>query len=330
MAQSTLSADSGILKQYTRNIHKQIKSVTAACALSVDRHAKLLSLFRPTHAINLARDDFGFGDEVPFTVWAFPPSDKAWVAVLTLLRKTLRPRVYCSAETRTGQQDVFMLVHTAALNLNKHGFEAWIEDFVETIGMSAGCVCFEEYFGESMLSSLARIVSGRHVYCNFRYNHSKPVSARVFMRSSYQRDFSLLFSKLTKERDEQVAARRITGLENNHVNYVRLFHEHRLLVDANKVLQQQLRELRMNCCELTQIVHALHRTATINQNTKADMLRLLNSTSLDAECQQQVSGTVCFRRVHNSPAPATFVTMLRRTSPVHDEGIASVARLFAE
>jgi len=137
MAQSTLSADSGILKQCTRNqFYKQIQSVTAACALSADRHAKLLSLFRPTRVDTITvfgRDDCGFADEVPFTLWAFPPSDKAWFAVLTLLRKTLRPRVYCSAETRTGQKDVFMLVQTAALNLNKHGFEAWIEDFVETI-----------------------------------------------------------------------------------------------------------------------------------------------------------------------------------------------------
>ena len=342
MTQSTLpvSADSqtvqsGILKQCTqKQFYKQIQSVTAACALSADRHAKLLSLFRPTRVDAITvfdRDDCGFADEVPFTLWAFPPSDKAWFAVLTLLRKTLRPRVYCSAETRTGQKDVFMLVQTAALNLNKHGFEAWIEDFVETIGMSAGCVCFEEYFGESMLSSLARIVSGRHVYGNFRYScsHSKPVSARVFMRSSYQRDYSLLLSKLTKERDERVAARRITGLENNHVNYVRLFHEHRRLVDANNVLQQQLRELQMNSCELTQIVHALHRTNSINGDTKTDMLLLLNSTSRE-ECPHQRSATVCFRRIHNPPAPATFVTMLRRTSPVHDEGIASVARLFAE
>ena len=197
--------------------------------------------------------------------------------------------------------------------------------------MSAGCVCFEEYFGESMLSSLARIVSGRHVYGNFRYScsQSKPVSARVFMRSSYQRDFSLLLSKLTKERDERVAARRITGLENNHVNYVRLFHEHRRLVDANNVLQQQLRELRMNSSELTQIVHALHRTNSINGDTKTDMLLLLNSTSRE-ECPHQRSATVCFRRIHNPPAPATFVTMLRRTSSVDDEGIAPVAPLITE
>jgi len=186
MAQSTLSADSGILKQCTRNqFYKQIQSVTAACALSADRHAKLLSLFRPTRVDAITvfdRDDCGFADEVPFTLWAFPPSDKAWFAVLTLLRKTLRPRVYCSAETRTGQKDVFMLVQTAALNLNKHGFEAWIEDFVETIGMSAGCVCFEEYFGESMLSSL-------HA-SSLADMFTATSGTRAARASPYQREFS--------------------------------------------------------------------------------------------------------------------------------------------
>jgi hypothetical protein len=111
-----------------------------------------------------------------------------------------------------------------------------------------------------------------------------------------------------------------------------LFHEHRRLVDANNVLQQQLRELRMNSSELTQIVHALHRTNSINGDTKTDMLLLLNSTSRE-ECPHQPSATVCFRRIHNPPAPATFVTMLprmllRRTSSVDDEGIAPVAPLI--
>ena len=80
--------------------------------------------------------------------------------------------------TRTGQKDVFTVVQTAALNVSKPGFEVWIENFVEAIGMSAGCVCLDDYFEELMLSSLGRIVNGKHVHGNFP--------------STYHRDFSTL------------------------------------------------------------------------------------------------------------------------------------------
>ncbi|MFN9898794.1 MAG: hypothetical protein ACK55Z_08390, partial [bacterium] len=84
--------------------------------------------------------------------------------------------------------------------------------------MSAGCVCFDEYFGESMLSSLGRIVTGKHVFGNFQY-----MTPHSNFHSSYHRDFSTLFSRLTEQREDKQDARRITGLDNNHVYFVRLY-----------------------------------------------------------------------------------------------------------
>jgi len=255
------AVQSGIQKQCTHNeFYKHLRSVTTVRAVSAPQHENLRSLF-------MSSPDNGgvfVHDEVSFTLWAFTPSDKAWFAVMRLLRKTLRPRVYSSAETRIGQKDVFMLVSTAALKVSKHEFETWIENFVEAIGMSAGCVCFDEYFGESMLSSLGHIVTGKHVYGNFQY-----MTPHSNFPSSYHRDFSTLFSRLTEQREDKQAARRITGLDNNHVNFVRLYQENQRLVDANKTRDQQDRVWQSNRIALTRIVHALQRTHAINEDTKA-------------------------------------------------------------
>jgi hypothetical protein len=312
----------GIHKQCSNtDFYKHLRSVTAACAFSAPQHEQLRSLF-------MSSPDNGgvfVHDEVAFTLWAFPPSDKAWFAVMQLLCKTLRPRVYSSAETRIGQKDAFMIVSTTVLKVGKHEFAEWIENFVDAIGMSAGYVCFDEYFGESMLSSLGRIVSGRHVYGNFRH-----VTSNSTFLCSHQRDFSTLFSTLTAQREDMETTRRITGMDLNRQNFVCLFQKNQRLVEASKTRDQQDRVWQTKRIALTRIVHALQRTHAINEDTKADMMQLLRVTALAIEecLEETVPAPIYFRRIHNPHVPPPFLTILQRTSSLDDENIPPVTPLL--
>ncbi len=134
--------------------------------------------------------------------------------------------MYNFAETRTAQKEMFMVVPTVTLKISTVYFEKWIDKFTETIGMSAGTSCFTTYFGDQMLGSMLRIFMSRRVHGNYP--------------SANNRDFSVLFSKLSAKYEVEKSARAITGMDYTVQNFISLFREQNQL--AKKTQESMQRE----------------------------------------------------------------------------------------
>jgi hypothetical protein len=202
--------------------------------------------------------------EVSMTFWAFPPSEEAWKATLKLLLTTLQPRVYNTAETRHSQKEVLMVVPTGRLRTTPVRFERWIETFAENVGMSAGVVCFSEYFGDQMLSSMTRIAQGSKASSN----------------PPHDKDFTLLFSTLSRQRREAERVHFMTGSEWTPENFMQIFYKNVRLTKANNEHARNMRSWNIKKLELARIINALGRTHTINAETQKEMLDMLGPVEL--------------------------------------------------
>ena len=87
-------------------------------------------------------------------------------------------------------------------------FEQWMQAFVDTIGMSAGFVVFDDYFGELMVSSIKRISEG-----------DKSSST---VPCSYTKDFATLYRNISATRFEANSVHAATGMAFTPENFVRL------------------------------------------------------------------------------------------------------------
>jgi len=141
-------------------------------------------------------------------------------------------------------------------------FEEWMQAFVDTIGMSAGFVVFDDYFGELMVSSIKRISevdkSSSTVPCN------------------YTKDFAKLFQNVCTTRLEAHSVHAATGMTFTPENFVRLhqlnMHQRARIEFATKV--SQVREQNLN--ELVQIVSQLANVGSINRDQAIHMMHLLD------------------------------------------------------
>lgn len=156
--------------------------------------------------------------ETAMTIWVFPQTEHAWNAIQRFLLKTLRPRVYEASETRPAQKELFMVVPLKPLMTTPEKFDKWIEKFTELIGMSAGCVCFEEYFGAQMLSSMMRVDNGKKIASNFP--------------CQYHKDFSMLYVRLSEQQSTDSRVRKITGKDFNQTNFVQMFLQNQRLTET--------------------------------------------------------------------------------------------------
>ena len=263
-----------VVKQCTPDVlEKLYKRVARACKLSELQQKSLLGLFGSSSEL-LSMTAW---PEIGVTLWAFPPSQDAWAAMTKLLIKTLRPRVYDSAETRSGQQEIFMVVPLKPLLISAVAFEQWMQTFAENVGMSADCVCFGEYFGNQMISSMQRISKGRKLSSNFP--------------CQYHRDFSLLFAKLSEKRQVEERVLNCTGVEFSPENFINATLECRRLGKKLQNSQDAIAQLSKNRTEMMRIVNALWRTNTINEETKKNMIQLL-SAGVPARATTETVGAV--------------------------------------
>lgn len=237
---------------FTKLFHRMIQ----ACNVKEAAMQRLHALFTP-HPHVMDRPVI---PEVALTLWAFPPSPEAWSATLKLLVHTLRPRVYITAETRPAQHEVFMVVCTKRLHTTPAMFELWMNVFVEQIGMSAGHVCFGEYFGEQMLGSMMRIK--RQVAWHKMPNH-------------VERDFCMLFGALAQKSRHEAHARSMTGQDFSVENFAQLHFQN---VRLSTQLRQQAKEKQtwaQRRSKLTRMICALGHVNAINMDTWKELLCLV-------------------------------------------------------
>jgi hypothetical protein len=238
---------------FTKLFHRMIQT----CNVKEAAMKRLHALYTPHQHIM----DGPVLPEVALTLWAFPPSPDAWSATVKLLVQTLRPRVYITTETRPAQHEIFMVVCTKPLRTTPAMFELWMNVFVEQIGMSAGHVCFGEYFGEQMLGSMMRIKK-RH--CAF---HTMP--------SQFDRDFCLLFGSLARKSRNEAHVHSMTGQDFTVDNFV---HLHLQNIRLSTQLRQQAKDKQMwaqRRSKLTRMICALGHVNAINMDTWKELLSLV-------------------------------------------------------
>lgn len=250
-------------------LHNCVNNLAEACSFSDQQKNSLLSLFE-TPRVGMKNS---MCPEVSFTMWAFPPSEKAWRALEQLVLKTLRPRVFNFAETRAAQKEMFMVIPMKGLKVSTFAFEKWLDKFTENIGMSAGSICFADYFGDQMISSMLRIYKSRKVIANYP--------------SGIHRDFSVLFVKLAAKYESEQSARAITGMDYTVHNFITLFREKDRQARKAQEAMQRERTWQDKRLELARIVHALGRTYAINDDTRKEMLQLIGPLSVPANASQE-------------------------------------------
>jgi hypothetical protein len=192
-----------VVKQCTPQVFsRHFARLAQYCALDDSAQKEILRLFHPTAAVPL----HCAWPEISVTFWAIPSSEEAWNAIVRLLLKTLRPRIYQAAETRTAQHELFMVVPLKPLVITQAGFEVWMERFADCIGQSAGCICFSDYFGDQMMGSLMRLSSCRKTMSNFP--------------CQYHKDFCMLYSKLASDRSQAERVWNVTGMDYTSENFI--------------------------------------------------------------------------------------------------------------
>ena len=256
-------------KAFTKLFHALVQTCKIQESQMVQLHGLFSQSLKPVQA--------PCWNELVITFWAFPPSYEAWVATVDLLIKTLRPRIYTGAETSHGQKEILMVVPTNRLRSTPALLEQWMDIFTELIGMSAGVVCFGEYFGKQMLSSMMRITRGTHIFNN--------------KTSIGDKDFSLLFSNLMTQRKTAERVLSYTGAHFTPEVFIALHQERTRLAQKNKELSRKMEAMQSwdnNRLELLRIVQALNRTNVISVELSREMLNLLTPVELPENVSPEV------------------------------------------
>jgi hypothetical protein len=214
--------------------------------------------------------------ETGFAVWGFARSNAARDAVLGLLQRALRPRVLFAGETRPSFFEAFLLVpNNFVPNApSPHELEAWLEGFVECLGISGGVSRFENYMDAGTVALLDRIE---------RLGHGKRLGTLCFPRNrDFYRFFTLMRARLAEERDcrlhtgldlslqtvvqlQAQAASQRRALERSHLKVSA--HAHQVLL-----AEQELRRFRGGVLETARVLVELERTGAIGADALVGLL----------------------------------------------------------
>ena len=197
-------------------------------------------------------------------------------AVLGLLQRALRPRLLFAGETRASFFEAFLLVPSDFLPSapSPHELEAWLECFVDCLGISGGVSRFESYMDPGTVALLDRIE---------RLGQGKRIGTLCSPRNrDFYRFFTLMRARLAEERD----CRLHTGLELSRQTVVQLqaqaatqrraLERSQLQVSAHAqqvlLAEQELRRFRGGVLEAARVLVALERTGAIGADALAGLL----------------------------------------------------------
>lgn len=217
--------------------------------------------------------------ETGFAVWGFVRSSKARDAVLGLLQRALRPRVLFAGETRPSFFEAFLLVRSdfVASAPSPPELEAWLEGFVECLGISGGVSRFESYMDAGTVALLDRIE---------RLGQGKRLGTLCSPRNrDFYRFFTLMRAQLAEERDcrlhtgRDLTLQTVVQLQAQAATQRRALERTQLQVSAQAqqvlLAEQELRRFRTGVLEAARILVELERTGAIGADALAGLLEHL-------------------------------------------------------
>lgn len=172
--------------------------------------------------------DNEFYSEICFSFWGFVKNEDARQKLLEFIFWCLQPRFYTFSETRPHQIEAFMIVKLDKLQIKRDKFEDWIDKFFECMQMSAGTLIFTKYLDDQMISCIQRIEHG--------------VKMKSNINTEWNKDFRILYERLSHEKKSGTWASDITGLDFTHWNFVESVRETRRL---RRIVEQLTHEQEM-------------------------------------------------------------------------------------
>lgn len=257
------------------------RSAHALC-LDSAQHATLRGLFCTNKRVwvRRARGASTYTpSETGFAVWGFARSEAARDAVLGMLQRVLRPRVLFAAETRPCFFEVFLLVPSNFVTSAPvpEELEAWLECFVECLGISGGVSRFERYMDPSTVALLDRIE---------RLGKGKRLGTLSSPRNrDFYRFFTLARARLAEERDCRLhtgldlSLQTVVQLQAHAATQRRALERTQLQVSAHAqqalLAEQQVHRFRGNALEAARVLVELERTGAIGPDALAGLLEHL-------------------------------------------------------
>lgn len=170
--------------------------------------------------------DSEFQTEVCFSFWGFSKCDNSWKRLISFLCWCLQPRMYMAGYVIPGRVEAFMIVRLSRLSITRSDFEKWLELFLNAMNMSAGSHFFSKYMDEQMLTCLHRITMDKNRLTN--------------VMSEWNKDFRLMYTVLSKHRNEAKRVLDSTGVELDATRFVKLFFDNQQLLGQNNQLVRTL------------------------------------------------------------------------------------------
>jgi len=252
-----------------------------ACALPLDhtQHAVLRGLFcsnKRAWARRARGPSTYMPSETGFAVWGFVRSSKARDAVLGLLQRALRPRVLFAGETRPNFFEAFLLVRSdfVASAPSPPELEAWLESFVECLGISGGVSRFESYMDAGTVALLDRIE---------RLGQGKPLGTLCSPRNrDFYRFFTLMRAQLGEERrcrlhsGRDLSLQTVVQLQAQAATQRHALERSQLQISTQAqqvfLAEQELRRFRAGVLEAARILVGLERTGAVGADVLAGLL----------------------------------------------------------
>mgnify|MGYP005624783223 CR=1 FL=1 len=280
------SKPSPLLLWHERGSGGALDSTLAHCAralpLDHTQHAALRGLFcsnKRAWARRARGPSTYTPSETGFAVWGFVRSSKARDAVLGLLQRALRPRVLFAGETRPSFFEAFLLVRSdfVASAPSPPELEAWLEGFVECLGISGGVSRFESYMDAGTVALLDRIE---------RLGQGKRLGTLCSPRNrDFYRFFTLMRARLGEERDcrlhtgRDLSLQTMVQLQAQAATQRRALERTQLQVSAHAqqvlLAEQELRRFRTGVLEAARILVELERTGAVGADALAGLLEHL-------------------------------------------------------
>lgn len=240
-------------------LSSNMQQLAQAWQLEPETQAKMTSMFDTTSERAPVRSM----PEISFCFWGFPPSTRAWQALLGFVLAVFQPRVFVAAHTRESCVEMMVVMPCERMRRGRSHelWEGWLQTFLEQLNMSAGSVVFSHYMSIQMITCIDRIYNGKGLQCN--------------LTRGQNRDFERLWRVHKHVGDGNAAARRVTGMDLTASNMNRVFEDRRQLLNMAQEAYAQLREERRNMLEMAHNVMSMQRLGLLSPRLAEQSFELL-------------------------------------------------------
>lgn len=247
------------LRVRSQVLNLNMQQLAQAWELEPETQEKMKSMFDTTSERAPVRSM----PEISFCFWGFPPSMRAWQALLGFVLAVLQPRVFVASYTRESCVEMMVVMPCERLRGGRsyETWDGWLQTFLEQLNMSAGSVVFSHYMSLQMIACINRIYNGKGLQGNLSRCHN--------------RDFERLWRHNKQLCEGNTAARSVTGMDLTASNMNRLYEDRQQLVEFAQEAYAQLREERRNMLEMAHNVMSMQRLGLLSQRLAEQSFELL-------------------------------------------------------